>query len=645
MKQGEIVVVYRVENAQAMAAISNVQSHIKKTSDAASKSTSRITDTASKMGAGFASTAAVMKKFGLITVGAMSGGAVAMKGFVDSASDLQSLRASFVSLTGSAQSAEQVMRTLYDFGKKTAFTNEQIQTTAKSFLAMGVSVKNLPGLMQDLGDIAGATGADLGAMSLQISQAFGKGKLELSDWKILSTYIGGLKPILEGVVKQRTGISNLSDAFEKGAVSAEILREALDKANDRGNFAFEGAIKQSETFKGRMSNLQEQITNTGLKILGVDAVTGQIKSDGIFDRVSKSVTGLTDWLDKNEDTILRVVSAIQSNAVPVLGAFGAAFAAVKVGQFATSIVSSAIGLKSFITAVRGGQTAMAAFNAVASVNPFTIIAVTIAAVVGALTFLQIKFNIFGQAWDFIVSIWNGAPAWFGAMFEALGQIISGFANGVVGFFSGAWNAVVGVWNAAIGFFGSIWGGIVGVFSAAVGWFGGVFRGALNAVIGVFSGLPGWFRGLWSGIVGIFGSVGVSIGNAIGGAFKGAINGVLRFVSNMINGFIGTINGVIGIINAIPGVNIPRLGNVNIPQLAEGGIVTSATLAVIGEGSEPEAVIPLSKLTQFLKDMNEGDGDRRDGRGGAPQINQTVQLTNGIEVDEYNASLVRQMRRA
>ena len=39
-----------------------------------------------------------------------------------------------------------------------------------------------------------------------------------------------------------------------------------------------------------------------------------------------------------------------------------------------------------------------------------------------------------------------------------------------------------------------------------------------------------------------------------------------------------------------GFNVPE-----IPMLAEGGVVSSPTLAMIGEGSEPEAVMPLSKL--------------------------------------------------
>ncbi len=49
----------------------------------------------------------------------------------------------------------------------------------------------------------------------------------------------------------------------------------------------------------------------------------------------------------------------------------------------------------------------------------------------------------------------------------------------------------------------------------------------------------------------------------------------------------------------------------IPGLAEGGIVTSPTLAMIGEGGEPEAVIPLSQLDRF---------------GGAGGINITINST-------------------
>lgn len=44
----------------------------------------------------------------------------------------------------------------------------------------------------------------------------------------------------------------------------------------------------------------------------------------------------------------------------------------------------------------------------------------------------------------------------------------------------------------------------------------------------------------------------------------------------------------------------------LPELAEGGIVSKATVAMIGEGREPEAVIPLSKIGQVAADMGHGN---------------------------------------
>ena len=91
-----------------------------------------------------------------------------------------------------------------------------------------------------------------------------------------------------------------------------------------------------------------------------------------------------------------------------------------------------------------------------------------------------------------------------------------------------------------------------------------------------------------------------------------IDGIVKAIGNSIKGFIGLIkseiNGLISIVNAairaidaihvkLPdflggaeiGFNIPE-----IPMLANGGIVTSPTLAMIGEAGA-EAVIPLSKM--------------------------------------------------
>lgn len=79
--------------------------------------------------------------------------------------------------------------------------------------------------------------------------------------------------------------------------------------------------------------------------------------------------------------------------------------------------------------------------------------------------------------------------------------------------------------------------------------------------------------------------------------KAAWDPVVAFVRGIVNGIISFLNGIITGINAV--IQTVTLGTVSnaipaIPMLAEGGLVTGPTLAMIGE-REPEAVIPLSKF--------------------------------------------------
>lgn len=235
-------------------------------------------------------TAAIVNK-GLEVAGA------AIKNFVDSASNIQSLRASFESLTGSVDATNKVMGTLYQFGFKTAFSNEQIQSAGRSFLAVGQDADQMQESLQLAGDVAGATGADLSQLVLPLSQAYARGTLQTQDfYQILNSGAGALRGTLQKAVEAKTGIKNLGDAMSQGKVSTDLVWEAMRMATKEGGFAFNGAIKQAETFKGRMSNLKETITNVGLGLLGVNSATGQVDSTGAFAKFSNLLQGLTTYL-------------------------------------------------------------------------------------------------------------------------------------------------------------------------------------------------------------------------------------------------------------------------------------------------------------------------------------------------------------
>lgn len=219
--------------------------------------------------------------------------------------------------------------------------------------------------------------------------------------------------------------------------------------------------------------------------------------------------------------------------------------------------------------------------------------------------LNIARNIFTTMWNVVTTILRPFTTFFDNLFKAIWQNIQAPFQGAGNFFSniftGALNIVRSIWSAVGGFFSSVWGSITRAFSTVGSFFGNIFTGAYNSIVGIFNRLGGFFSGVWNNIVNMFGNAGTRVGDAIGGSFKWAINSVLRGAVNIINGFINSINWVIDIVRNIPGVGnkLGRLSQLAVPQLAQGGIITSPTLAMVGEGREAEAVIPLSKLDKML----------------------------------------------
>jgi hypothetical protein len=129
---------------------------------------------------------------------------------------------------------------------------------------------------------------------------------------------------------------------------------------------------------------------------------------------------------------------------------------------------------------------------------------------------------------------------------------------------------------------------------------------------LFRDISGWlitfvagFKTALANIGGFFATAFSSLGNIA----KGALNGVLGFIEGYINFIIGGVNGLLTLINRVLGagqaiginLQIPKIPTINIPRLAEGGIVMprpGGVLANIAEAGEAEAVIPLSKMGKF-----------------------------------------------
>lgn len=128
---------------------------------------------------------------------------------------------------------------------------------------------------------------------------------------------------------------------------------------------------------------------------------------------------------------------------------------------------------------------------------------------------------------------------------------------------------------------------------------------------------------------------LTIINSINAAFDFLVNGVI----NAVNAIISAFNAIplIPDIPKIPNINTGRFGgssatqaasSMNLPRMAEGGIVSSPTLALIGEAG-PEAVVPLDRMRT----------------GGDITINVTGGLATSAEIGESVVNALRAYSRS
>lgn len=679
------------------------------------------------------------------------GGSFGLNAFVKEASTLQSVRASFESLTGSAEGARKVMAQLNKFSLETAFSADDINAAARTLLGAGVSVDKLGSRMKWLGDIAGATGANLGQLVLPVSQALAKGKLDTQDfYQILNSGAGKVREVLQNELNKR-GLGDIMTAMSKGKVSAEILETALKTAASEGGFAFNGAAKQAQTFDGRMSNLQETISNVGLELIGVNKATGEIDPNGIFAQMSEKVEKATKWLEENKGKIKEIAQIIINNIQPAIITLTALWASFKaivitsqivdaitkvsdaVGKMVSGIskavtwyqslnkaqIASSVSAKAHAVAV-GLQTAatniatvaQTAFNVAMAANPIGLIVLAIAAVVAGLVwfftqteigkqifgeFLKFVSGVFGDIVSVISTVANAiiVPfqnflAFVSPIFNTLWQIVSSIFILIVAVVATAIESIAQpfiwlfqnwqtVWNNICSFVSTIWNVIVGVITAYINTMNAIISAIVNTIMAAISPIVNWindniiqpianfFSGLWNRIVqGVTGFIqGVMnvilpianwINNAIiqpiarffAGLWSGIVQGVTGLaagIKNVFSSIVGIIkapiNAIIGGVNAvIRGLNsikvpdwVPGLGGAHpnfptIPMLAKGGVVDSATMAIIGESGK-EAVMPLENNTGWITNLAHQINERSESNEREISVNiQAININTG-----------------
>lgn len=219
-------------------------------------------------------------------------------------------------------------------------------------------------------------------------------------------------------------------------------------------------------------------------------------------------------------------------------------------------------------------------------------------------------NILKPIWDIIIneldSIWKEhiEPLWkqLLSFFSKLGECVMTIWNN---FLAPIVNWIITVLSPIIV---NAVKSIMSVVNTVVGIVSGVVKGVLKALGGLLDFITGVFSGnwgkAWQGIKDFFGG----IWDGIWAVVKGIVNLIIDGINNLWTGIYSVVKGIVDGIGGIAGAigdifgqdwhfkmpaNPPR-----IPKLANGGIVNSATIAMIGERGK-EAVLPLENNTEWI----------------------------------------------
>lgn len=379
-------------------------------------------------------------------------------------------------------------------------------------------------------------------------------------------------------------------AMADASTAAYDTQGALDQINSvRYNdleSAMRGVKRQAEEILWTIGEQLEPYILDGLNFLSatvipnvqaaVEKLGGYVESN-----VIPAVKTAAQWIGENKDMLLTLAGAIATavGAYMALKTAGQAAGAIKgIGTVLGTAIKQG-GLLKTVVGLLGGQ--------------FTVVIAIIAAVAGAFVILWNRSEKFRNS---VMGIWQRVQP----LIQAFGNLVSLIATSLAPVLANLGTVVLG--------------GLEAVFVAMAPYIENVITILTNVIEFITNVFSGNWSDAWQNVVNIFGSVFGMIVNLA----KVPINAVI----SAINWVISKINSIsVTIPDWVPGVGGTTLGfNIpTIPALAAGGVATAPTLAMIGEGGEPEAVMPLSKLAELLdewtKPKPQGGGGGQEDAGG------------------------------
>lgn len=444
-------------------------------------------------------------------------------------------------LTGSTEKAHKILEQIKKDALATPFEVSSLTSAESLLLATGMSAEQARGDILALGDALAASGGgneELSRMAVNLQQIKNVGKATALDIKQFA--YAGID--IYGLLADSLGITRAEAADLD--ITYEMLSNALQNASKEGGKYYKAMEKQSTTYAGAMSNLEES----------VQVFKGAV-SEGLFNALKDIIPPITDmfnWLAKNKDIVVAI-------AVPLL-----TFINIIAGFLIIKKISSAFAI----------------LNAVMMANPIVLIIAAIVALVAGFIYLWNNCEGFRKFW---IGLWNGivdivVGAW---------EWIKGLFTGIIDFISNNWKSLLlFLVNPFAGAFKLLYDNCEG--------FRNFINGFVNAVVGFFKSIPGKLVSFAKGIINVFASIpgqmlniGKNIVQGLWNGISGLKDWVISKVKNLGKSILKSIKNVLGIHS--PSTEFAMIGKFSVLGYTEE--LDKMTKTVQGQIAETFSVSP------------------------------------------------------
>lgn len=552
---------------------------------------------------------------------------------LESASSLEGYRSTLNVVMKDQKKAAQMMAWAVDFANKTPFETDSIVEATVRLQSYGIDAQKT---MTQIGDMAGVMNKDIMQAVEAVADAQ-TGELErLKEFGITKAMIEAKGAEL---YKNQTIVNNKGQIVDQKKFNDALF--ALMEERFKG-----GMEIQAKSYKGIMSTITG-VWKTGLANMAGISGTGEIIEGSAFDAAKEGLSWVATKMQNmaNAGTFEQIGRKIG----------GVVQTGVKYG---TKVISVAKKIKDSVadtakTIAARLEPMRPLFEGIAEkamslgrkiTDGFTRAGPQIKTL--AETYIPPAIEMVGKladaalnVADFVVNNWSsispiikGVATSFVA-FKAMSGVTSliGKAKGLIDIFKTV-KSIAGVAGKikALGAAFKGFSGIATLLTSPIGQIALVLGAVVTACIliyknadkikAAFSKMGDWIIAKVQPVVSFLNNLSSSVsavfqemGTRIQSIFSGIWDGLVSGFKGVINFFISGINTLIGGANKLLSVKIPDwipgggktvgIQLPTIPMLAKGGIATKPTLAMVGEGKEHEAILPLSKLQGLLNGGN------------------------------------------